>query len=300
MRIIEIPYRLLIEDGNEFDRQYTEACDWLSSIGIDHNRTRYGTYKKAIDKFSNYNEKWKSEEQASYETYSFLNAYAEIAELVRIRSVFSENQYSSLNEKIKKVVAGAPFRNFSEKDNSRDFLFELTIATRFINAGFNVDISQSADVVASSNGITIFIECKRVKSVKQVKKRVKSANLQIKKRIRSAMATGARGIVALNVSDIINPENKMTFIDDPNELKRINSNELQLFVENFEAGLNSKSNSKVLGVICEHISHGFTIRRRPPLYLYCRGAKFYMYNLSLKYENLVSEIFPKLCNQKVF
>ena len=300
MKITEIPYNLLIENGDEFDRQFDDACDWLTSIGLDHNRTRYGDYKKAIDIFTNSNERGKSEEQLEHEFYSFLNAYAEIAELVRIKSVFSEHQFSNLNQKLKKVLAGSPFKNLSGNDNSRDFLFELTIASRFINAGYKVDINQSADVVASTDGIIIYIECKRVKSAKQIKKRVKSANQQLKKRIQASRTTGARGIVALHVSDIINPEYKMNLIDDPHKLKRINSDELQLFVENNEAVLKSKMTSKSLGVLCEHISNGFTISKIPPAHLYCRGAKFYTYNLTPKYKNLISEMLPKLCNQKFF
>ena len=50
-------------------------------------------------------------------------------------------------------------------------MFELTKASRFINAGFEVQFNHLADIVAVKEGFPkIFIECKRIRSPKRVQK----------------------------------------------------------------------------------------------------------------------------------
>jgi hypothetical protein len=206
----DLPYDVFKEDEKKVKAQYAEALEWLKELGLPAVESRLGKYKKVIDNFLVKLQLSKDDVSDEKTIHEYLNAHMEAAEVVRIFNSLSNRNFFEFSEQLKKVTAGQPFRNVSKHDPSRDFMFELTTASRFINGGFEVQLNQLADVVAVKEGFPkIFVECKRIRSPKRVKDNVKKANEQLKKRIALDKSKLCKGIVALNVNELINPDNDM-------------------------------------------------------------------------------------------
>lgn len=156
MQITEGHCDLFKHDGLKILERYQESFDWLSSIGLPFSKSRYGRYKQIIEQFA-YKFDEINKENFEQKLYEFLNAHLEVTELIRIKNSFENSLHADFIEKLKKVTSGSLFRNQSRQDQSRDYSFELSVATRFLNAGYSVDISHMADVVTIVNNRKIFI-----------------------------------------------------------------------------------------------------------------------------------------------
>ncbi len=88
-----------------------------------------------------------------------------------------------LDDKLKTIVGGRDFAALDGNSHSRNAQFELRIASYFCQTGCDVDLSGETDIIAVSDRITFFLECKRVGSRKQLEKRLSDAKRQLRKRV---------------------------------------------------------------------------------------------------------------------
>ena len=296
----DLPFDIYKENGSKLTLQYEEALIWLKGLGLPAFESRLGKYKKIIDNFEGNLKALDDEISAEKTFHEYLNAQMEAAELIRIYRSLSNRDFAEFSEQLKKVTAGQPFRNASKQDPSRDFAFELTVASRFINAGFDVQLNQLADIVAVKNGYPkLFLECKRIKSDKRVQENVKKANEQLKKRIASERSKLCRGIVAINVTEIINPDNDMNVVSNVHELQSVSSTLLEAFVRNNERNLETKKFNKCLGVLVESTMQGYSIENGGHNTINCRGAKLYQYQNQSSDASLVRDIGLLISNQNI-
>nr|VVV06028.1 hypothetical protein AW0309160_03512 [Aliivibrio wodanis] len=188
----------------DIQAMYEEVCTWFDSLGFSYVRTRYGIYKGVFSEFLRVVQERDAPEDLAEFKLKFDNAYIEVHEAIRIYNGLKDHDETQFLEQLKKVLSGQEFRAKSSDDQARDFLFELSVATRFINAGYNVDLKGICDVVVDlGNNKTLFVECKRVKSNKKLEKNVKKANEQLKKRLKKTGKPNAVGLVAVNITDIL-------------------------------------------------------------------------------------------------
>jgi len=292
----DLPFDIFQEDGEKIKTQYIEALEWLKSLGLPVIGTRLGKYKKVIESFGENAKILKDDFSAEKIFHEFLNAHMEAVEVIRIYKTLLHRDFSEFSDQLKKVAAGQAFRNRS-KDSSRDFMFELTTASRFIKSGFEVQLNQLADVVVIKEGFPkIFVECKRIKSQKKIRENVKKANEQLKKRISLDKSSLCKGVVALNVNELINPDNDMIGIDSVGNLQRMSSGLLESFVEVNKSSLEAKGFNKCLGVLVEATMQGYYVSGRCSI-INCRGAKFYQYKKANA--KLVRDISMLISNQNV-
>lgn len=147
---------------------YARACHWLQEIGFDYSINRYGIYEKVFARFISMNNGEGVEDDLHNFKKQFDNAYLEVNEIVRVHNNLKRIEKKQFYEQIKTVCSGQEFRGVSSNDQARDFLFELSIASRFIKAGFDVSLIGVCDVVVQVNDdVTLFVECKRIKSEKK-------------------------------------------------------------------------------------------------------------------------------------
>ena len=170
-----------IAESKQLENEYKDACDWINSFGINYKITRFGNYEQDVESFLNGQDELSAKESVK----TFMNAHLEANELIRLKNTFDSFDSSELEESIKKIASGQRYRNASKTDQSRDFAFELNIASRFAKAGFSIDLKGISDVVVQIENRKLFVECKRLKSYKQLEKRVRAANVQISKRLTS-------------------------------------------------------------------------------------------------------------------
>jgi hypothetical protein len=299
LKIEELPYDSYVKSGEYLFSSYLEACEWLDEFGFEFKKTRFGQYKKEMELFSRKLDENKSSEELESAFHAHLNAYAEATEIVRIRSALEGNEFDHYRERLKKVVSGSAFRNTSLKDQSRNFSFELTMAARFIKGGFDVELNNIADIVVFVDGVKIYVECKRIRSGKSIESNIKKANEQIKRRLDKDSSKKPRGLIAININDILNPSNDMLVVETIEELQRFNSEQLNEFISHFEDQLRKREQKKTLGVFCEYISQSLVTKREPMAICNCRGAKLYQYQTGTSDQSLIRKIAEKSANQSV-
>ncbi|MBM9518906.1 hypothetical protein JWG39_03640 [Desulforhopalus vacuolatus] len=286
-----------IAESKQLETNYKEACDWINSFGVNYKITRFGEYQKDVEYFI----KNKNQGSAKESVKTFMNAHLEANELIRIKTTFESFDSSQLVDTIKKMASGKRFRNSSSTDQSRDFAFELNIASRFAKAGFLIDLKGISDVVVIIENRKLFVECKRLKSYKQLEKRVKAANVQISKRLANDLSPKCRGVIALNLTDILNPDAMPIIAPSLKEHQTISAKILRDFVLSEQNALSRKRNKKCLGVFTEFSTEGFinadTVE--DAAFVYIREGNIYEYPLNSGDRSFLNSFWPKLGNQHI-
>lgn len=277
---------------------YAEACEWLNELGIAYSKNRYGVYKQHFEKFTelenNYS-KLENEDLLSFKK-KFDNAYLEVNQLIRIYDRLKEIDSGEFMEQIRKVASGQEFRANSENDQARDFLFELSIASRFMKAGFSISLTGICDVVVDLVGDgKLFVECKRIKSQTKIGANIKKASKQIYSRVKADASSKVYGLIAINVSDLLPSSSALR----PNSMKEgtaihraISNNFIRANLEQ----ITSERRGKSLGVMCvsEVMTHLLVDAKTPGLF-YSRHTEFIPYCKS----SILEELAPRISNQDI-
>lgn len=299
MKFYDIKFDTYVHEAKKLTDQYLLAMDWMTSLGMPFSKTRFGEYKRTIDLFSNGD--FDNEKESEELFHKLLNAHGEVSEIVRIHDQLKDNDGGDFIEQLKKVTGGQEFRNISSKDQSRDFSFELSMAARFIKGGFEVVLNKLADIEATKNGChKVYVECKRIKSRSKISSNVKKANEQLRKRISRDRSSQSRGLVAINVNELINPNNSMIVSPTTDSFQVFNSRNLDRFVVDNERDINSNKFNKCLGVFCEQSDQAIIYERDPLAIANCRGAKLYQYINKGKDLELLKLLAINLANQDAF
>ena len=282
----------------ELKKDYFEACEWINSLGLNYRPTRFAAYKKDFELFFNPDneDKINLDEDLLADLHTYMNASLEAVELIRIRNAFKEDNHKDFINILKKTLSGTPFKNSKNSDQSRNFTFELAVASRFLKAGYEVDLSSIADLICIINGRKIFIECKRIQSIRQLRKRVKEANKQVAKRLKKDNSIGSRGMVAISLTDIINPKSRVVVTKNIESLKKQNTDFLNGFVLNKSEDLSAGKDGKCLGILCEFSRQGMVLNEEG-LVVSSRCSTIYTYFRKQNDKDFLNSFWEKLGNQ---
>lgn len=283
-------------DFSDLLSKFEEVCGWFDDLGFRFAITRYGIYHKNLKNLNELSSGKNVFKDASNESLvsimkEMMNSHVEANEIIRIYNDFKGIDSQEYIEQVKKVITGQEFRATSESDPARDFLFELSIAARFMRAGFRVSLKGICDVeVKLPDGRSLFVECKRVKSLKKLSKNIKVANQQIVRRIKDSSSLKNIGMVAVNVTDLLSKSSSIVS-EDPkmttSEHRALLRNFILKNLESFNAG----GNKKCIGVLCES-----SISNLVP------GGLIYSRHITnVRYENddLFERLMPQLSNQDI-
>ncbi|QXH49838.1 hypothetical protein KSS94_18050 [Pseudomonas fakonensis] len=298
--IVGVPYDIFEKPGEEFQSESRAAVEWLRSLGVSTSADRYHKYISQLDYKGSSR---KQDENSAFRDY--LNAHGELHDLVRVwKSLLSLDSVQYVDT-LKKVTSGQAYRNVAAQDPARDFLFELSVASRLIAAGYEVSLNQIADIVAHVDGRKLYVEAKRVRSLDKLPKRVADANKQIKLRLAQDKSSRSRGMVAVNLTDIINAGSKIGVAPDASVLQREHSQQLNDFLVRNVASIEKGMANNCLGVLAEYTLHGvihsdFEVDPRAVIFN-CRGATFRPYEkiLASSDRTFISDVLPKLANQRL-
>ncbi|MEZ8744051.1 hypothetical protein AB4369_04200 [Vibrio sp. 10N.261.49.A5] len=294
---IEPDCERFIHEGKQVEEAYAEACEWISSFGVPYQKTRFGAYEKDLEEFL----KGGGPKDAKESVTVFMNAHKEAAELVRIMNVYKSFDADEILEPIKKMTSGQRFRNATTKDQSRDFAFELGVASRFIKAGYVVDLRGISDLVVDIDGTRFYVECKRMKSFKQLGKRVQEANKQIRTRLSTDRSSKSRGMIALNVTDIV-MENETPIIFPKIEgYQQASAQTLKNFVMGNKETLANKRVNKCLGVLTEFTTQGiiFELDAKEMAFANIREGNLLQYPMTKTEHEFLNSFWKKLGNQNI-
>lgn len=157
-----------------------DVLEWLQNRGYGANLSRYSKYKGYIDDFYKGNPDDLLDLKNRFEKLN--EALQECVQIIQVYEAFKDEKSKGFVERLEKVVYGTDFYN-SEKqsDQARDFLYELLVASWFKRWGYDIDFDQITDVVAKRDGKTVYVECKRIKSIKTLEANFKKACKQLEK-----------------------------------------------------------------------------------------------------------------------
>ena len=191
----------------ELQEKLNAAIDWLSTWGFSVSRTRIGQYQKFLESLVG-----KKLSELEYHSFMF-----DIGEILYIHSALCKFSDLDLRPLLADLVKGKARKGLIVGDErARNFEFELKTAAKFLEQGYKLNLSTNADLIATNNlGKQVLIECKRLTSKKQLKKRIKEASAQLHKKYKyCSEPLATRGFVCLDVSNLVNPEFKVIGTDE--------------------------------------------------------------------------------------
>jgi hypothetical protein len=179
-----------------------KAADYqLESTRLDAYRETFATNELLV------RENRISELERKIPFPTFLNDFHESNELLEACAEFPDLSVPGLRDRLKRVLSGtgALKQETPETGAPRNFLFELVMASTLKRAGYHVHLDRIEDVYFEISGVPCFMECKRVHSQRKLGERIGLAAEQIRMRCDSSPDSRARGIVAVDISKLLNP-----------------------------------------------------------------------------------------------
>lgn len=108
----------------------------------------------------------------------------------------------------------------TERSNAgRNTMFEIAMAGRLARAGLHPTLGEEPDIHLEYEGRNIFIQCKRVFSGAAVSKRLAEAARQLRRDLGKSSSPRDCGIIAISVSRLFNPGDKLLVSHDENGLR---------------------------------------------------------------------------------
>jgi len=231
-----------------------DACEWLSDHGLDYPRTRVGEYRRHLNEMADYWEHGRIEELIKLRDFpTLMNSCHEASELSYIYKGLSSFSDLSVSKKLQEFIKGPPSsknENASSSNRGRMIAFELHMAARFAAAGFTIDLTSEADVIVEILEHEVFIECKRPQQNHQVNSNIKGAINQLERRFPSARCPErARGIIAVAISKVFNPDMFLLNATTPETLSQKLSFITKAFIDHFEPKWKNPTDIRTIGVL---------------------------------------------------
>jgi hypothetical protein len=136
-------------------------------------------------------------------------------------------------EKLKRVLGGpaVPTDETARSSDARNVLFELTLGAQIEASGQLVKHGEHPDVTVPLRRRDVLVQCKRVLSEKQLEKNMKDAVVQLKDDFDQARRSPV-GLVAIDVSRIVNPEWECLTFSTPQQVSTAMQQRLSRIIEN--------------------------------------------------------------------
>lgn len=189
-------------------QEFDAAIVWAQGIAKVPASSRFARYQKFLAKLSDAADAHTVEELLGQETeFDLFTALHESHSLTEIHNGFRSYDKSDLQLLLKKVIGG----QFSYQEESgsgthgRDTAFELVLASKLIQAGYDVLVGGDCDIVIRKGAVKYFIECKRPKNEKSANRLVGEAIGQLRCRI-DAVDGQAFGFFALSLDLVLNQQ----------------------------------------------------------------------------------------------
>jgi hypothetical protein len=204
--------------------QYLAAIQWMSGLGVKLAPGRTSHYERVV-------RHWKD----AYKTASvdegreifpdFVSSMFEIFDFVSIHKALHgvpPSQLTSIIEKLRKAVNG-PINAADETPESttaRNCLFEATVAAKAHrpDGGVEAALDAKSDTGIRIGGKKIWVECKRVTTPDKIEANVRKASSQLESVLAHEVGSGHRGIVAIDISKILNWGDKIFVARNDEEL----------------------------------------------------------------------------------
>lgn len=204
--------------------QYSAAMSWMAGLGIKLNPGRTSHYEKVVGHWKDAY-KTATADEGRQIFPDFVSSMFEVFDFVNIYKAFDgvpAHQLTSVVQKLQKSVNG-PINATDETPDStaaRNFLFEASVAAKAHrpDKGIEAILDARSDTGISLNGKKLWVECKRVTTVDKIESNARKASHQLETILAGEIGSGHRGIVAMDVSKILNRGDTIFVTRNDNEL----------------------------------------------------------------------------------
>jgi hypothetical protein len=204
--------------------QYSAAMRWMAGLGIELSPGRTSHYERVIGRWKDaYKAATPDELQQIFP--DFVSSMFEVFDFVSIYKAFEGVPAPQLISIIKKLQRGVngPINAADERPEStvaRNFIFEAVVAAKAHrpDRGIEAILDARSDTGINLNGNKLWVECKRVTTVNRIGSNAREASSQLEKLLAREVGSSHRGIVALDVSKILNHGDKIFVTPNDNEL----------------------------------------------------------------------------------
>jgi len=204
--------------------QYSAAMKWMTGLGIKLSPGRTSYYEKVIGHWKDAY-KTATAEEGQQIFPDFVSSMFEIFDFVNVYKAFEgvpAHQLTSIVEKLQKGVNG-PINAADETPVStaaRNYLFEAAVAAKAHHPDRDIEaiLNARSDTGIRLNGKKIWVECKRVTTADKIESNARKASSQLETILAGEVGSGHRGIVALDVSKILNQGDKIFVAMNDDEL----------------------------------------------------------------------------------
>lgn len=301
LTIADHPFDLHRHKSHDLTAKGYEALEWLREHGGSVRADRYHSYIKSIESFGDSEKSPDTEE----EFYRFLNAQSETNDLIRVYQALRATDSSNYQRTLKRIASGKVFRGATSHQPERDFLYELSVAARILRAGYEVVLNELADITTIVEGRKVYVEAKRIKSRGQLGKRISEANKQLVRRISQDLSSRPVGFAAIGLTDILNPDNSMAFVEEAEFLRQRNASALHSFVAKHDVDFLRGMTNRCMGVLADFSMQGMeydTVEGdvNGVRLLNCRVTTFRRYTTRAGKLSVVDKILPGMANQPLF
>lgn len=249
--IVRQPYRALLAD-------YEAALVWMGQIGVHLGEGRTHHYQKILEYWSG-NYKNASVEEGQSIFSDFVGSIYEIGAFVEIyHSLQSANtdDLTQVARKLNKAVNG-PIYSGEESPQSttaRNHLFEVIVTAKCHKpeSGLVANLLSDTDSGFSFLQKKLWIECKRITSFSKLESNVRKACNQIGASLKKKTGSGHRGIIALDISKLINPSDGLYVSQNEASLLTSTDRIMNQFIKsNFQVWekVYKEKSRKILGMI---------------------------------------------------
>jgi len=238
--------------------QYSAAMRWMAGLGIKLNPGRTSHYERIVGHWKDAY-KTATADEGRQIFPDFVSSMFEVLDFVSIYKAFEgvpAHQLTSIIGKLQKGVNG-PINAADETPDStaaRNFLFEAAVAAKVHrpDKGIEAILDARSDTGISLNGKKLWVECKRVTTVDRIESNARKASSQLEIILAGEVDSGHRGIVALDVSKILNRGDKIFVTRNDNELLASVNRTMDQFIQEHShiwQRVYERRHKKVIGTI---------------------------------------------------
>ena len=199
---------------DEIADNYEAALKWVDAAGFPVDRGRHSDYRKTIAtlrrQFST--QSWGDFADDIYRD-RICTALLESRELVSIFRGLSTSTDPSAMENLRHYIKGPALPTHEQaatsSNRARNFGFELYLNALFAHAGLRPEYGTNADLSFTTDQLRVFVEAKRPMTRQSIETSLRVAMRQLATRLREHEQTDRAGIVALDLSKVVNPENRV-------------------------------------------------------------------------------------------
>ncbi|MBN3056028.1 hypothetical protein [Pectobacterium brasiliense] len=170
---------------------YQEALEWFRGQGFNVNSSRYVSIMREIGEFG----------EGAYPA-DLIWGMSEVNTLHLVYLDILKDRDIG-RKSVRKLLNGARYlkdENIKSSENSRNYLFELSLAGIFYKAGMDVSFDTKADFMFPvDDDVVGYSECKRVRSISNLQNNIEEAYGQIKTRCRAQDV----GVVGIDVTRLM-------------------------------------------------------------------------------------------------